>query len=103
MSHSSKPYVSIDSKIVVPGSAWPRRQVLTTIATLGAGSLVFRRALAALVADSPKVTPKLIRQAEWISGIEFTQDERRLMVEDLEESLSQYAKIRAVPLDNSVS
>ena len=102
MSDSNKPYATIESETVVLGAAWPRRRVLAAIATLGAGSLVFRRALAALAEESPRVSSKMIRQAEWISGIEFTKDERDLMLEDLAESLNQYAEIRAVPLDNSV-
>lgn len=91
-----------DSKVLVSGSTWSRRQALTAIATLGAGSLVFQRTLAALVEGSPKVTSKMIRQAEWVSGIEFTKDERELMLEDLTESLKHYEEIRAVRLDNSV-
>ncbi len=93
----------IDSKILVAGSVWPRRQVVAAIATLGAGSLVFRRSLAALVEESPTVSSRMIRQAEWISGIEFTKDERELMLEDLAQSLKHYAEIRAVPLDNSIA
>jgi Asp-tRNA(Asn)/Glu-tRNA(Gln) amidotransferase A subunit family amidase len=88
---------------IVNGSVWPRRQVLQAIAALGAGSAVFSRALAALAEQSPEVNARMIRQAGWISGIDFTKDERALMLQDLEEMLGHFAEIRAVPLDNAVA
>jgi Asp-tRNA(Asn)/Glu-tRNA(Gln) amidotransferase A subunit family amidase len=94
---------SVEAEIVVGGARWPRRQVLKAIAALGVGSAVFHRALAALAEQSPEITPKMIRQAEWISNLEFTKDERRLMLEDLGDLLAHFEKIRAVPLDNAVS
>jgi Asp-tRNA(Asn)/Glu-tRNA(Gln) amidotransferase A subunit family amidase len=88
---------------LIGGRRWPRRQVLGAIAALGLGSTVFRRALAALADDAPKLTGKMIRQAEWIAGVDFTKDERRLMLENLEDLLAHFAKIRAVRIDNAVS
>jgi len=90
------------TEMTVGGSPWPRRQVLKAIAAAGVGSVVFQRALATLAEDAPKLTEKMIRQAGWISGTEFTKDERRLMLEDLEDLLGHFEEIRAVPLDNGV-
>ncbi len=53
-----------------------RRAVLTGLAALGVGTATFRRALAAQAAPSGRVTPEMIKQAEWIAGITFTDDER---------------------------
>jgi Asp-tRNA(Asn)/Glu-tRNA(Gln) amidotransferase A subunit family amidase len=89
--------------MIVGGARWPRRRLLKAIAALGVGSAVFQRALAALAEQSPEVTSKMIRQAEWISDMEFTKDERRLMFEDLGDLLAHFEEIRAVPLDNAVS
>jgi len=50
----------------------------------------------------PQVTDKMIRRAGWISGIDFTKDERRLMLEDLQQLVTSFAEIRAVRLDNGV-
>ena len=53
-----------------------RRAVLKGLTALGAGSLTFRRALAAQAAQAGTVTPEMIKQAEWIAGLELTEDER---------------------------
>lgn len=86
-----------------PGGGWPRRRVLKAIAAAGAGSAVFGRALVALAQDEAgKVTPEMIRQAEWISGIRLTDDQRKLMLDGASQALGDYAKLRAVPIDNAV-
>jgi len=81
---------------------WPRRKVLKVISALGAGTAVFGRALVALAQNKPKVTEELIKQAEWISGLEFNEAKRKLMLRELNETLEGYAKARAVALDNGV-
>jgi Asp-tRNA(Asn)/Glu-tRNA(Gln) amidotransferase A subunit family amidase len=48
------------------------------------------------------ITPEIIVQAEKVSGLAFTEDERALMVEGVNERLTDYEKLRAVALDNSV-
>ena len=85
------------------GGAWPRREVLKVLAALGGASPVFLRALVALAAEKPQVTAEMIRQAEWVSGLTFTDDDRKLMLKGVGETLENYAKLRAVPLDNSVA
>jgi len=82
---------------------WGRRDVLKTLAVAGVGGGVFARAVTALARESGKVTPEMIRSAEWIAGIEFTDDERALMVDGVSESLEGYEALRAVPLDNGVA
>ncbi len=68
---------------------------------IGAGP-VFSRALVALAEEKPKITEDMIRQAEWISGLNFTDAKRKLMLEGANGTLVQYAKLRAVPVDNGV-
>ena len=82
--------------------AWPRRRVLKAISSAGIGSVVFSRALVALAEDKHKVTAGMIREAEWISGLKLTTEKRNLMLQGLNEAVADYAKIRAVALDNSV-
>jgi len=60
------------------------------------------RVVAAWAAEGREVTDEMIRQAEWISGLEFGDDERALMREDLAEREEAIASLRAVPLDNAV-
>lgn len=84
----------------IPGLS--RRRLLQVLGALGVGTLAFRQALAGQVAVGQSVTTKAIRQAEWISGLSFTNEERELMLEDVNQALGNYARIRAVPLDNAV-
>ena len=84
-------------------AGWARREVLKTLAVAGVGGGVFVRAVTALAHESGEVTPEMIRAAEWISGVEFTEDERALMVDGVAEALEGYEALRAVPLDNAVA
>lgn len=79
-----------------------RREFVTRFGVLATGSAVFGRALAAAVDEAPKVTTDAIRQAEWISGVTFTDADRELMRKDVEEALEGWAALRAVPVDNGV-
>ena len=87
----------------VGSGAWTRRQVLHRISAAGAASAVFGRALAALAADKSAVTEEMIRQAEWISGLELTDEQRKLMASGVSDTVEGFAKIRQVPLDNAVA
>ena len=53
-----------------------RRAVLKGLAALGVGTATFRRALAAQAAQAGPVTPEMIKQAEWIAGLDLTDEER---------------------------
>lgn len=80
-----------------------RRQVIFGLGAAGAGSTVFARALAALGESGRPVTVEMIRQAEWISGLELTPEDRELMLEDVGETLVGYERLRRVVLDNGVA
>jgi Asp-tRNA(Asn)/Glu-tRNA(Gln) amidotransferase A subunit family amidase len=95
--------MSDQDTVSIGPARWPRRHALKAIAALGIGTVAFRRALAALAGELPEVNAKLVKKAEWISGLELTRDERELMLEDLQERLEHFAAIRAVPLDNGVA
>jgi len=81
---------------------WPRRKILKVISAMGVGSAVFGRALVALAQEKAKITEEMIKQAEWIAGLQFNEEKRKMMVEGVNETLESYAKIRAVPIDNGV-
>ncbi len=85
-----------------PCPDWARRRFLKTVAAAGAGGAVFARALTALAQEAGAVSPEMIRQAEWISGMEFTEEERELMADGVGEAIEGYTSLRAVPLDNGV-
>lgn len=79
-----------------------RRRILQLLALTGVGAGVFRRALAALVDDQATVTPEMVKQAEWIAGLEYSEDDRALLLEGVNEAIKGYERIRAVRLDNGV-
>ncbi len=81
---------------------WPRRKVLGVLSALGISSAVFARALEALAQERPKLTEEMIKQAEWIAGLELDDEKRKMMVKGISESLASYEKIRKVTIDNSV-
>ena len=85
-----------------PEREWTRRKILKVISAAGVGSAVFGGALLALAAEKGKVTEEMIRQAEWITGMEFSDQERKLMLEGVNRKLDQYAELREVPLDPGV-
>ncbi len=76
-----------------------RRAFLKTAAAAGAGTTVFARALAE---EGSPVTPRMIRDAEWIAGVPLTDEERGLMAAGVERSRAAFEACRAVPLDNAV-
>jgi Asp-tRNA(Asn)/Glu-tRNA(Gln) amidotransferase A subunit family amidase len=79
-----------------------RRRIVALLAGAGAGAAVFGRALSALAEGAAKVTAGMVKQAEWIAGVTFTDAERELMLSDLNETAEGLAALRAVALDNAV-
>ena len=83
-------------------NGWSRRTMMKVVGGLGLGA-VFTRALVAQVDEgAPAVTEEMIRQAEWVAGLELNEDERKLMLEGLSEAAGDFETIRAVELNNSV-
>jgi Asp-tRNA(Asn)/Glu-tRNA(Gln) amidotransferase A subunit family amidase len=78
-----------------------RRRLLQVLTATGFGG-VFGRTLLALAGDSAEVTPEMIRQAEWVSGLELTEAKRELMLEQLSAMVGEFETLRAVAIDNSV-
>ncbi len=72
------------------------------LAGAGAGAAVFGRALAALADGAPKVTAEMVKQAEWVAGVAYTDEERALMLEDLNEAAEGIGTLRDLAVDNAV-
>lgn len=49
------------------------------------------------------LTPAVIAEAEKVIGLTFTEAERALMVDGLQERLVEYEQLRAIPIENSVA
>src|SRR5438105_4025524 len=79
-----------------------RRQAIQVLGALGIGSSVFQRALAAQAEQTNTVTAEMIRQAEWIAGLQLSEEERKAAAQGLQQILRDCAILRKVKLDNSV-
>jgi Asp-tRNA(Asn)/Glu-tRNA(Gln) amidotransferase A subunit family amidase len=83
---------------------WHRRSVLKALTALGVGTETFRRALAAQAAETAagKVTAEMIRQAEWIAGLELSDAEREETAGAFQRSLESFAELRKVDVGYDV-
>jgi Asp-tRNA(Asn)/Glu-tRNA(Gln) amidotransferase A subunit family amidase len=89
---------------VTAGGALPTRRAWLAVTAGGlAGSALFGRALAQAAGEAAEVTPEMIRQAEWVSGLELTEAERELMLKGVRELQEQFSALRAVAIDNAVA
>src|SRR3954466_8740948 len=79
-----------------------RRTILKTLAALGAGTATFRRAVAAQAALAGEVTPEMIKQAEWIAGLELSDKERESAAKQVRESLEAFQALRKTMLSHDV-
>ena len=79
-----------------------RRAVLKTLAALGVGTATFRRALAAQAEQAGAVTPEMVKQAEWIAGLDFTDEERQSTARSLQQSLANFKALRKVEVGYDV-
>ena len=94
-----------------------RRRLLAITTAAGLGTTLFPGALLALAtppasAQSPKaadpetlapITPEMIEQALLLSGLHFTEDQRKLMVEGLTSDREAILTIRKLNLPNAVA
>ena len=82
-----------------PNRTLRRRTALKTLAALGVGGGAFHRALAAAAADGEGVTVEMVRDAEWIAGIELSDEDRKTAASGLNRALHRFAELRAVDVD----
>ena len=78
-----------------------RRTFMTHLSALGLGG-AFADAIWTGVQEQEEVTAAIIRDAEMVAGLDFTEDERELMVRGLNQHLEAYRAIRQVTLPNQV-
>jgi Asp-tRNA(Asn)/Glu-tRNA(Gln) amidotransferase A subunit family amidase len=88
-----------------------RRQLLSALAALGIGTATFQRAAADQAVrtadDEPKkddpptrITPEMVKNAEWVAGITLSDDERKAVAASLSSALAGRAAARRVELPN---
>ncbi|MBX9584297.1 MAG: amidase [Gemmataceae bacterium] len=81
-----------------------RRELFAAAAAVGIGTPTFHRAVAAEVAADPvdKVTPEMVRAAEWVAGVELTDDQRKQVAAEMTQAVRNRAALHKVELPNSV-
>jgi Asp-tRNA(Asn)/Glu-tRNA(Gln) amidotransferase A subunit family amidase len=79
-----------------------RRRLLQLLAGLGVGSLVFQRALAAAADKAAAITPEMIQQAEWIAGLELSDEDRKTLAGRLNRQQRRFEAMRAVQIAHDV-
>ncbi len=81
-----------------------RRRFLLYFSGLGLSSTLLPGVLWARVQDEeePKITKEMLADAERVAGLEFSAEERDLMLEGLNEQLTSYETLRGVDLANDV-
>ncbi len=79
-----------------------RRRFLAVVSAAGVGSVAFAERLWSAVAGGAPIDSAALAAAERVSGLELTEEERRLMLSGLEDLRSDYQAIRASSLPNEV-
>lgn len=77
-----------------------RRTFVKSLAVTGIGPVGLYRAIAVAVdAKRSTVTPKMVRDAEWIHGIELTEEQRQTLAKTASETLASLIELRKVEVD----
>ena len=76
-------------------NALNRRQLMGWLSATGIGTVSFHRALAVQATSAQAVTVEMIKQAEWISGIELTEDQRIQTADGLTRTLQDLQALRS--------
>ena len=80
-----------------------RRKFLAGLSALGLGGTALPGLLWAQVETGHPVTKQVLAEAEKVAGLDFTDDERELMLEGVRELTDSYEAIRQVSVPNSVA
>jgi Asp-tRNA(Asn)/Glu-tRNA(Gln) amidotransferase A subunit family amidase len=79
-----------------------RRSFLAYFSAAGLGGTLLPGVLWAKAQEVPTLTLEVLREAEKIAGLEFTDDEREMMLQGLERNLRAYEALRVKPIPNEV-
>src|SRR5215470_5709723 len=81
-----------------------RRQFIEYFACLGLSSTLLPGILWAELQQSKvqKITTGMLKTAEELAGLNFTEAQRQMMLEGVNQNLQLYDQLRRVPLDASI-
>jgi Asp-tRNA(Asn)/Glu-tRNA(Gln) amidotransferase A subunit family amidase len=80
-----------------------RRAFMGWCTAAGLGGTLFPGVLWAYARQEQRVTLEMIAQAEKVSGLEFTDEQREAMLRGVNQNLDQWTQLRAVELPNHVA
>ena len=82
-----------------------RRRFLGYFGSIGLGSTLLPGTLWARwqEGEGGPITKQMLAESEKLAGLEFSDEEREPMLEDVNETLSAIETLRTFPIDNSVS
>ena len=80
-----------------------RRTTLAILSSLGFGNVCFQRALAKDAEQEMLVTAKMIEDAEWVAGIELSEEQRRMAAHALARAQKGLQEFRSDELDNGLA
>ncbi len=85
-------------------SARSRRNFLAWCSGAGLGGTLFPGALWGCMQreGAERVNPRMMREAAALAGLEFTDEEYELMVDEANKNFDHYEEMRQIPLDNAV-
>ena len=75
-----------------------RRMLLASIAGTGIGTALFQRSVVGAMVASNDVSVESIEQAEWITGVELSEDERNEILKSVSRTGDAMEKLRKVEL-----
>ncbi|MBW3554425.1 MAG: amidase [Gemmatimonadetes bacterium] len=78
-----------------------RRTFVAQLSVLGLGG-AFAETLWARACDQERITVEMVKDAEAVAGLEFSEEEREMMLRGLERNLTSYEQLRQVTIPNSV-
>jgi Asp-tRNA(Asn)/Glu-tRNA(Gln) amidotransferase A subunit family amidase len=87
----------------MPALLEARREFLSSLATLGVGGGLLPGVLWSKVVAGEEITAATIATAAEIAGVEFTDEERTLMLEGLKQQTARLTALHAIPLENAVA
>ena len=79
-----------------------RRELIKHLAMAGIAAPVLLRAIVTLVDDKTELTLEALKQAQWISGVEMSDEEMEEVVVNVNSNSSGLEQIREIELDYSV-
>ena len=93
---------NVESKRGKAAASIDRRDFCAAVGGLGLASTAFPSALWARAQEEGAITKQTIVEAEKLAGLEFTDAERELLLEDIGNLLESYEEIRKLNIGNEV-